>query len=485
MKRYIASLLLPHGKTISIATAVIGLIWLMNVFRIDKPTEIDEGATIAPQGMHHFHSDFLRNKYPCDEALITEVYKPDRADGLESIAVLFTGDSACTTLKSLLWFLKSSKANWLSKDIILIYASNSSALVPTLDHVLSTELSTLRQALIFDIDSKYALGTYHIDIDGTNGLLPNQDWVNCFITEVRRAGIKETSIRTGWDSVVHRILDGDVGSAHSVLLNRLVPSFTVRVRYLNEVHNTYFIKGIEGTLRDGSNLHQQLHHSFTNYFFTTTKSHVAHGIFLIPLLLLIAPFLVFGIFKAPSDDFVYLMGIAALAVFVAGNFNLSTELFFGMFMKFACNAGDDFLVATGAVTGILLLAMLALHWSLALLLTMAFVLVFVSLKIGRHYAAWFWLILLASSVDSFLETKRDNWEMYSGVFYPVTTTARNFIRLVCTACVHIPISDLEIPSLKSTKLAVIVGLLATICAVVFGVHWRSVDSHGFQGWRFW
>ena len=461
----------------------------MNMFRFDKPTEVDEGAMIAPQGTHHFVADFLRNKYPCDEEAISEVYRPARADGLESIAVLISGDSGCTTLKSLSWFLRSSKANWLAKDIILIYAANSTSLVPILDSVLSKELSTLRQAIILDIDNQYPIGTYHIDIDGANGILPNQDWVNCFIKEVERAGIKNITLKTGWNSVMHRLLDGDVGSVHSELLGRLIPSFTVKVRYFNEIHNTLFIKGIEGALRDGSNLHQQLHHSFNNYFFTSPSEHISHGIFLIPLLLLIAPFLVFGIFESSRDDFVCIMGVAALAVFVAGNSSIVTELCFGMFMRFgnACTAGDDFLVASGAVVGILLLTLLALHWSLAFASALLLVLVYSSLRLGGSYSAWLWLIFLAlfhGNITSFVESKRSNWDLYSGLFFPVAKTTLNFVRVLCTACVIVPISNLEIPSMKSARLGIIVAAIATVAAIFFGLHWRSTDSHGFQQWRF-
>lgn len=118
-----------------------------------------------------------------------------------------------------------------------------------------------------------------VDIEGVNGFLPNQDVVNALILNTLSA----LSLRPIWDTLWYTgWQNGGVHGAHSALLEYQIPSFTLR-RYtdlLEDQHAMWrMMTTIEFTLRNFSNLTQQLHHSFNTYLFTSPRSHVSSGIY--------------------------------------------------------------------------------------------------------------------------------------------------------------------------------------------------------------
>ena len=85
------NLLIPHGKMISLVVALVGVAWLEMIFDFYKRAEFDENAMIPLGGLRSFSDHHLLRNEPCDETTFSKVFRPILADGLESIAVLFSG----------------------------------------------------------------------------------------------------------------------------------------------------------------------------------------------------------------------------------------------------------------------------------------------------------------------------------------------------------------------------------------------------------
>jgi len=196
-------------------------------------------------------------------------------------------------------------------------------------------------------------------------------------------------------------------------------------------------------------------------------------------LCLIAPFLIFAIYESSRDDFPLILGVGAFGIF-AGNF--FSDFIFGLGVCISRFSQDDLLTGFGGAAGIALLALLAVHWSVALPANLILIFLFVSLRVGGKFAAGVWLVAIAS-VESQLvglfTQKEAEWVQFGGLFYPVYQVTVNFMKLLCAGFLgsQVGVSEMEIPA-GSGKLMAKVGAIASLAVVGFGVYYRSVDRNG-------
>jgi len=242
------------------------------------------------------------------------VVESERGDSRESLVLVISTQSFSLGPKSSSWGLGVGltlahyfrQVKWMSRDVLIVFIDGSVPYAQNIRTFLHQYTSgtvaiprrgLLRQALVLDMHNEY--DAVHLDIDGINGMLPNQDLVNHMIYEARNKGVKLREPRP-WLDVRHRFFNGGVHKAHSVFLEYQVPAFTVtaerkRAKKQNPDYDkaTKILQIIEGTLHGMSNILQQLHHSFNAYFYNTLYSHLSTGIYLYPLYFMQAPLLTY------------------------------------------------------------------------------------------------------------------------------------------------------------------------------------------------
>lgn len=242
------------------------------------------------------------------------VVESERGDSRECVVLVISTKSFSLGPKSSSWNLAVGLSlaeyfrtvKWMSRDILLVFSDGSVPYAQNIRSFLHQYTSgtiaiprrgLLRQALVVDMDNEY--DAVELDIDGINGMLPNQDLVNHMIYESRTKGVKLKDPKP-WLAVRHRFFNGGVHKAHSVFLEYQVPAFTVIARRTKAKKQnpdyekaTKLLQIIEGTLHGMSNILQQLHHSFNAYFYNTLTTHLSTGIYLYPLYLMQAPLLTY------------------------------------------------------------------------------------------------------------------------------------------------------------------------------------------------
>jgi len=221
-------------------------------------------------------------------------------------------------------FLKT--VPWLSKDVFIVFVDGSlpygagarAWLRAYLGGTSAVRRGTLRQAVVIDTSSGPA--TLLIEVEGVNGMVPNQDLVNTFVANAEKYGLP-IQHREPWESVFHTLLNGGVHSSHSPFLELHVPAFTVRGKKGKQerasVDVDQFMRSLEGLVRSLSYNLQQLHHSFNFYFFTGPNRHISSGLYLYPVFAMQLPLISF-LMTTPAyrDIRSFLVGLGSVAVVI-------------------------------------------------------------------------------------------------------------------------------------------------------------------------
>eukprot|EP00913_Durusdinium_trenchii_P032041 g30008.t1 len=196
--------------------------------------------------------------------------------------------------------------HWLSRDVFVVFldaglaygASARAWLRAYLGGISELRRGVLRQAVVLQI--KNGVSSLLLDVEGINGMVPNQDLVNSYTVSARATGV-----------------NGGVHSSHAPFLELQVPAFSIRgVNKKGDrgaVNLASLTVSIEGLVRCMSNALQQLHHSFNFYFFTGPSSHISNGFYLYPVFamqLLLISFL--GTADAYRDIRSLLVGLGAV-----------------------------------------------------------------------------------------------------------------------------------------------------------------------------
>ncbi|KAF4707142.1 hypothetical protein FOZ63_003398 [Perkinsus olseni] len=321
----------PHRLWIlSVALWMAGMVWLTIFHQLDRPTEIEEHS-LAPglasfalddPNMSQQWSQLLSQRRPLDGSdsifgvttykftnysLPFSMVRSKRGDGREAVVVVVTGDpSHAEALGSTLTRLFST-VNWLSKDVIIVFAITDDALRPASyafsirqwlhdstmdwhgDHDIPS-IGIIRQCVVVNLTMQKGRGIL-VEVDGINGMQPNQDWPNAYIIEARRSGIDDIKVDEVWESVLKQsMMNGNVHSLHAPFLTQQIPAFTVTTYAATNIKD--LAKSIEGIVHCSSSMLQQLHHSFNVYFYNTPTSHVSNGIFLYPTIAILSPLIV-------------------------------------------------------------------------------------------------------------------------------------------------------------------------------------------------
>ncbi|KAF4754886.1 hypothetical protein FOZ62_006748, partial [Perkinsus olseni] len=157
------------------------------------------------------------------------------------------------------------------------------------DHDIPS-IGLIRQCVVVNLTMQKGRGIL-VEVDGINGMQPNQDWPNAYIIEARRSGIDDIKVDEVWESVFKQsMMNGNVHSLHAPFLTQQIPAFTVTTYAATNIKD--LAKSIEGVVHCSSSMLQQLHHSFNVYFYNTPTSHVSNGIFLYPTIAILSPLIV-------------------------------------------------------------------------------------------------------------------------------------------------------------------------------------------------
>ncbi|KAF4710320.1 hypothetical protein FOZ63_007989, partial [Perkinsus olseni] len=315
---------------LSVALWMAGMVWLTIFHQLDRPTEIEEHS-LAPglasfalddpnmsqqwsqllsQRRHEDGSDSIfgvKTYKFTNSSLPFSMVRSKRGDGREAVVVVVTGDpSHAEALGSTLTRLFST-VNWLSKDVIIVFAITDDALRPASyafsirqwlhdstmdwhgDHDIPS-IGLIRQCVVVNLTMQKGRGIL-VEVDGINGMQPNQDWPNAYMIEARRSGIDDIKVDEVWESVFKQsMMNGNVHSLHAPFLTQQIPAFTVTTYAATNIKD--LAKSIEGVVHCSSSMLQQLHHSFNVYFYNTPTSHVSNGIFLYPTIAILSPLIV-------------------------------------------------------------------------------------------------------------------------------------------------------------------------------------------------
>lgn len=252
-------------KRISIFIYISSLLWLHELFnRFTQPTKIDEDSLTSPQMVQpRAHLVSLAPEKCESQARWVRSLK---GDGREFVTVVILGKNknACDFRFSLEAFMK--EATWNSKDLLLVSTNK-----------FPEHSATLRQAIILDFTAPYSTTALHFATKSGN--LPNQDWLNVFVREARRHGVRPV-ITGGWQGILNRVKNTEIGM-HGEFIAQGIPAYTVQV---GKDDYEKFPAVIERCLRAASNLEQQLHHSTNLFFFKDVDSFAGIAEYLPPLL---------------------------------------------------------------------------------------------------------------------------------------------------------------------------------------------------------
>eukprot|EP00933_Yihiella_yeosuensis_P047231 TRINITY_DN4297_c0_g1_i2.p1 TRINITY_DN4297_c0_g1~~TRINITY_DN4297_c0_g1_i2.p1 ORF type:complete len:697 (+),score=72.58 TRINITY_DN4297_c0_g1_i2:75-2165(+) len=219
--------------------------------------------------------------------------------------------------------------HWLSKDVFVVFVDGSlpygagarAWLRAYFEGNTAVRRGTLRQAVV--LQTRSGVSSLLIDVEGVNGMVPNQDIVNSYTYSTRNMHdqpMLHVHHRKAWDSVFHHFRNGGVHSSHAPFLEYQVPSFTVRgvkpkKNKASQIQPEAIVMSLEGLVRCLSNNLQQLHHSFNFYFFTGPHSHISSGLYLYPVFAMQLPLISF-LMTGPAyrDIQSLLVGLGAISV---------------------------------------------------------------------------------------------------------------------------------------------------------------------------
>ena len=369
--------IVAQATKVSVICSIIGYGMLFNLHRFTSGTEVDENALISPQ--YAPAKAFVDPSYPdCKLESNTTIIRAPRGDGREAIALFFI--DACEMFTALHRSLAS--ADWLAKDIVFISSDSHRSAVRLFDHTQASEPFIVRQVIVIDSSSLTSPSSHYpppshplltsLSFEGTNGLLPNQDWLNAFLSESGRAGLAISKPSPIFSQIIHSAFSTSPFHAAVPFINSNIPGFTIYSQ-----PSTNLARAIESTVRAGNNLQQRLHHSSPSFIFSEQWSiHVIPGFLILPPLLISAPLFTMPFVKAaqlnemliPSLlDAVSLVGVCGLAVCKIGSIAMLSSITF-LCMHDSLSVPFRSAVATvlgyGWVMGCLCSFLIFFHWAL-------------------------------------------------------------------------------------------------------------------------
>lgn len=363
-----------HHQLITSATFLAGLIVVLIFPSFDRRTEIEEHALIPGYADSGFGGEWqgrLRKcvqqiereasiQYALNNALLEaglQAYHMNfttpggvhssltytlaqsrRGDSREAVVLVvgtnWTSGASPTTKVSwglatgvvLAQYLKT--VHWLSKDAFVVFVDSSlpygagarAWLKAYFGGYSQVRRGVLRQAIVLQL--KNGASSLLVDVEGVNGMVPNQDIVNSYTVSAGERPGMQVFHREPWESVFHTFKNGGVHSSHSPFLELQVPAFTVRGQRTRSdkrerrpaINIDLLAMSLEGVIRCMSNNLQQLHHSFNFYFFTGPQSHISNGLYLYPVFAMQLPLISFlTTIPAYRDIQSLLLGLATIA----------------------------------------------------------------------------------------------------------------------------------------------------------------------------
>jgi len=264
----------------------------------DLQSAID--ASLQEAGLESYHLNFST---PLGQRSLTyTLAESRRADSRESLVLVIASNwTAAKAPAKFSWgvgigvtlarYLRT--VNWLSRDLFVVFldmdlaygASARAWLRNYLGGLSELRRGVLRQAVVLQV--KNGATSLLLDVEGINGMVPNQDLVNSYSISARDKMGLLLRHRDAWESVLHHARNGGVHSSHAPFLELQVPAFTIRgVNKKGDRGNLNLeslTMSMESLVRCMSNALQQLHHSFNFYFFTGPNSHISNGFYLYPV----------------------------------------------------------------------------------------------------------------------------------------------------------------------------------------------------------
>ncbi|EEA07247.1 uncharacterized protein CMU_001180 [Cryptosporidium muris RN66] len=251
---------------------------------------------------------------------------------------------------------------WLSKNIHFLFTDSRlsySAGIRAFLKDYSSELPNLiytgiiRTALVLQILNSTP-SRILIDIESQDGMIPNQDLVNAVIKEFQSKlprPLASIDPRIIWNSIIRQATNGGSEKAHTPLLQYSIPAYTIiltddetlkeyelkstdkpisfGILEDSEDPSTNFItspiiqlsdlvKALEGIIRIQSNLHEELHHSFNFYLFTSYISHISSGVYIYPIIFLCTSvvFQIISLLQRSSSPLYFLISLGCLGYFI-------------------------------------------------------------------------------------------------------------------------------------------------------------------------
>ncbi|CAJ1441222.1 unnamed protein product [Effrenium voratum] len=289
-------------------------------------------VSLTEAGLPAFHMNFSTDQG--SKSLVYSLSESRRADSREALVLMIASNwTAAKASAKASWgigiavtlgrYLRT--VHWLSRDVFLVFVDSSLAygagarawLRSYLNGLSELRRGVLRQAVILQV--KNGASSLLLDVEGINGMVPNQDLVNSYAISARDRPGLVLRPRPAWESVLHHARNGGVHSSHAPFLELQVPAFTLKgVNAKGDRGVTMNLDSlamsVEAVLRCASNALQQLHHSFNFYFFTGPNSHISNGLYLYPVFamqLLLISFL--GTAPAYRDIRSLLVGLGTVA----------------------------------------------------------------------------------------------------------------------------------------------------------------------------
>lgn len=308
-----------HGLIVGYAEGGFSGAWNMQlrdaIKKLKKADSIDSGldTALADAELISFRMNFTTPSGQKSSLAYTKV--PSRRGDSREACVLLVATNWTSSKKAVAeasWGLSIGvllakylkQVMWLSKDVFVVFVDGSipygagarAWLRAYLSGSIALRNGVLRQAIVLDTTPKPQRVV--CDVEGINGMLPNQDIVNAYEIEASNRNVP-VERRGPWESVFYHFQNGGVHSSHSPFLELQVPAITVRGQKQEGKRNhpgaepEALAGSLEGIIRCLSNNLQQLHHSFNFYFYTSQRRHVSNGLYLYPVFAMQLPLLSF------------------------------------------------------------------------------------------------------------------------------------------------------------------------------------------------
>lgn len=231
-----------------------------------------------------------------------------------------------------------TRANWLSKDIYIVWVPKTvgrfaHGLKEWLDDFLrSASPSLLKEKPLirgaFAVDLTGFGGSLIVDIEGVNGMLPNQDVSNLFFDVAEEVNFSVTT-RSVYESMLYSALNGGVHTLHTAFLDYGIPSMTLKranttlARHSASSPSVMHTAQVVGKhIRAFTGLYHQMHHSTNFFIYVGPWMEVGLGTYILAAVGFISPIFRGVVGPEANNEPVWLsaslIGIVFSAIFLIG-----------------------------------------------------------------------------------------------------------------------------------------------------------------------